>query len=131
DLTAEETRDRVMADPDVVAAYPGAELDALVPGQTRTVRTRALGMSAEPYPFPVVEGRIFRERGEAVAGQGLLDLLGARIGDRVRITIGGTPLIVQIVGRTIEPEQDGEVLSLGIDSLAAKDAVPPRFYSLV
>ncbi|GGO14488.1 hypothetical protein GCM10010116_29200 [Microbispora rosea subsp. aerata] len=130
-LTAEETRDWAMADPDVVVAYPGAELDALVPGQTRTVRTRALGTSADPYPFPVVEGRMFRERGEAVAGQGLLDLLGARIGDRVRITIGGTPLIVQIVGRVIEPEQDGEVLSLGIDSLAAKDAVPPRFYSLV
>ncbi|WP_433500066.1 FtsX-like permease family protein [Sphaerimonospora sp. CA-214678] len=131
DLTAKETRVRVMAERDVVAAYPGAELDALVPGQTRTVRTRALGTSADPYPFPVAEGRMFRDRGEAVAGQGLLDLLGARIGDRIRITVGGTPLIVRIVGRVIEPEQDGEVLSLGIDSLAAKDAVPPRFYALV
>jgi len=130
-LTAEEMRARVMADPDVVAAYPGAEVDALVPGQTRTVRTRALGTSRDPYPFPVAEGRMFRERGEAVAGQGLLDLLGVRIGDRVRVTIGGTPLIVRIVGRVIEPEQDGEVLSLGVDSLAAKDADPPQFYGLV
>ncbi len=131
ELTAEEARRRVTADPDVLAAYPGAELDALVPWQTRTVRTRALGLSRDPYPFPVVEGRMFRDRGEAVAGQGLLDLLDVRIGDRVRMTIGGTPLIVRIVGRVVEPEHDGEVLSFGIDTLAAKDAVPPQFYSLV
>jgi putative ABC transport system permease protein len=131
ELTAEEARRRVTVDPDVLAAYPGAELDALVPWQTRTVRTRALGLSRDPYPFPVVEGRMFRDRGEAVAGQGLLDLLGVRIGDRVRMTIGGTPLIVRIVGRVVEPDHDGEVLSFGIDTLAAKDAVPPQFYSLV
>ena len=113
------------------AAYPGAEVDTLVPGQTRTVRARALGTSADPYPFHVVEGRMFRERGEAVAGQGLLDLMDVEIGDRVRVTIGGTPLILLIVGRVIEPEQDGEVLSFGIDSLDAKDAVPVPFYSLV
>lgn len=127
----DDVRRRALADPGVAAAYPGAEVDALVPGQTRTVRARALGTSADPYPFHVVEGRMFRERGEAVAGQGLLDLMDAEIGDRVRVTIGGTPLIVLIVGRVIEPEQDGEVLSLGIDSLAAKDAVPTPFYSLV
>ncbi|GIH25698.1 hypothetical protein Aph01nite_40080 [Acrocarpospora phusangensis] len=131
DLGAGEARLRAMADPAVLAAYPGVELDALVPWQTRTVRTRALGSSTAPYPFHVIEGRMFRERGEAVAGQGLLDLLSIRIGDRVRLTVGGTPLIVHIVGRVIEPEQDGEVLSFGIDTLAAKDAVPPHFYALV
>jgi putative ABC transport system permease protein len=120
-----------LADPGVAAAYPGAELDTLVPGQTRTVRARALGTSTDPYPFPVVEGRLFHDRGEAVAGQGLLDLMDVHIGDRVRVTIGGTPLIVRIVGRVVEPEQDGEVLSFGIDSLAAKDAIPVPFYSLV
>ncbi|WP_067174346.1 ABC transporter permease [Microtetraspora niveoalba] len=130
DLTADEALRRAAADPDVAAVYPGAEPDALVPWQTRTVRTRALGRSADPYPFPVVEGRMYRDRGEAVAGQGLLDLLGVHIGDRVRMTIGGTPLIVRIVGRVVEPEHDGEVLSFGLDSLAAKDAVP-QFYSLV
>ncbi|WP_433350061.1 FtsX-like permease family protein [Microtetraspora malaysiensis] len=130
DLAADEAQRRAAADPDVAAVYPGAEPDALVPWQTRTVRTRALGRSADPYPFPVVEGRIYRDQGEAVAGQGLLDLLGVRIGDRVRMTIGGTPLIVRIVGRVVEPEHDGEVLSFGLDSLAAKDAVP-QFYSIV
>jgi putative ABC transport system permease protein len=74
---------------------------------------------------------MFAERGEAVAGQGLLDLADVKIGDRVWVTVGGTPLIVRVVGRVVEPEQDGEVLSLGLDSLTAKDSEPPEFYSLV
>ncbi|GGK85573.1 hypothetical protein Sme01_38740 [Sphaerisporangium melleum] len=119
-----------LADPDVVAVFPGTEVDALVPGQTRTVRARAVGTVSDPYPYSVVEGRMFRDRGEAVAGQGLLDLLNVRIGDRTRLTIGGTPLIVRIVGRVLEPEQDGEVLSVPLDTLAPKDALPPQFYSL-
>ncbi|MFI6452885.1 ABC transporter permease [Streptosporangium amethystogenes] len=130
-LSADEALRIARADPEVLAAYPGAEVLALEPEQTRSVLARAAGTSAEPYPFSVVEGRMYAARGEAVAGQGLLDLLGVRIGDRVRLTVGGTPLIVHLVGRVVEPDQDGEVLSFGIDSLAAKDAVPPQFYSLV
>ncbi|MFF4411111.1 FtsX-like permease family protein [Streptosporangium sp. NPDC001559] len=130
-LPAEDVARLARADPDVAAVYPGSEVSALEPEQTRSVLVRAVGTSADPYPFSVVEGRMFAARGEAVAGQGLLDLMGVRIGDRVRMTVGGTPLIVHIVGRVIEPEQDGEVLSLGLDSLAAKDAVPPQLHSLV
>ncbi|WP_214408401.1 ABC transporter permease [Sphaerisporangium fuscum] len=130
-LTSAEANQVALADPEVIASYPGTEVDALVPGQTRTVRARALGTVIDPYPFSVVEGRMFRDRGEAVAGQGLLDLLHVRIGDRTRLTIGGTPLIVRIVGRVLEPDQDGEVLSVPLDSLAPKDALPPQYYSLV
>ncbi|RCG31085.1 ABC transporter permease [Sphaerisporangium album] len=130
-LTSDAANRLVLGNPDVVASYPGTEVDTVVPGQTRTVRTRALGTVADPYPFSVVEGRMFRERGEAVAGQGLLDLLNVRIGDRTRLTIGGTPLIVRIVGRVLEPEQDGEVLSVALDSLAPKDALPPQYYGVV
>ncbi|GAA3836087.1 hypothetical protein GCM10022226_67380 [Sphaerisporangium flaviroseum] len=130
-LTSAVANQLALADPDVVSAYPGTEVDALVPGQTRTVRARAVGTITDPYPYSVVEGRLYRDRGEAVAGQGLLDLLNVRIGDRTRLTIGGTPLIVRIVGRVLEPEQDGEVLSVALDSFAPKDALPPQFYSLV
>ncbi|MFI7639982.1 FtsX-like permease family protein [Nonomuraea sp. NPDC049400] len=117
-------------DRDVAQVYPGADVNALAPGEARSVRVRAIGSSTEPYPFPVVEGRMYDRQGEAVAGQGLLDLLGVKIGDRVRLTVGGTPLIVRIVGRTVEPDLDGEVISVGLDSLAAKDSVPPEFYAL-
>ncbi|MFD0665732.1 FtsX-like permease family protein [Thermocatellispora tengchongensis] len=130
-LPAAEAERLIKADPGVAAYYPGSEVDALEPEQTRTVLARAIGTSAQPYPFVAVEGRGYADRGEAVAGQGLLDLLDVKIGDRVRVTVGGTPLILRIVGRVVEPDQDGEVLSFGLDSLAAKDAVPPEFYALV
>ncbi|WP_440098791.1 FtsX-like permease family protein [Streptosporangium sp. H16] len=130
-LPADDALRIARADPGVLTVYPGTEVPALEPEQTRSVLARAAGTSAEPYPFSVVEGRMYAARGEAVAGQGLLDLLDVKIGDRVRLTVGGTPLIVHLVGRVVEPDQDGEVLSFGIDSLAAKDAVPPQFYSLV
>ncbi|MDA0635625.1 ABC transporter permease [Nonomuraea sp. MCN248] len=119
------------ADRDVAAVYPGTDVNALAPGEGRSVLVRAIGGStSDRYPFPVVEGRMYAEPGEAVAGQGLLDLLGVKIGDRVRLTVGGSPLIVRVVGRTVEPDQDGEVLSVGLDSLAAKDSVPPEYYAL-
>lgn len=120
----------VSQDPGVRQVYQGSDVNALAPGEARSVRVRAVGSSAQPYPFPVVEGRRYSERGEGVAGQGLLDLLGVKIGDRVRLTVGGSPLIVRIVGRTVEPDLDGEVLSLGLDSLAPKDTVPPEYYAL-
>ncbi|MFI7451795.1 FtsX-like permease family protein [Nonomuraea sp. NPDC049714] len=129
-LEAAEAERLVKADEDVLAVYPGTDVNALAAGEGRSVRVRAIGGSADPYPFPVVEGRMYGEPGEAVAGQGLLDLLGVGIGDRVRLTVGGSPLIVRIVGRAIEPDQDGEVLSVGLDSLAPKDSVPPEFYAL-
>ena len=116
-LDPDPARALIAADPAVTAVYPEVEVDALLPGQTRTIQARALGSSAQPYPFPVREGRLYRAPGEAVAGQGLLDLLHVRVGDRVRLTIGGVPMIVHIVGRTIEPSPSGEVLSFGIDTL--------------
>ncbi|WP_189239648.1 FtsX-like permease family protein [Planomonospora parontospora] len=130
-LTATEAARIARADPEVRSVHPGSEVSALEPRQTRSVLVRALGTSTAPYPLVVAEGRMFAARGEAVAGQGLLDLLGVRIGDRVRMTVGGTPLIVRIVGRVVEPDQDGEVLSTGLDTLAAKDALPPQFHRLV
>ncbi|MFC7644659.1 ABC transporter permease [Streptosporangium lutulentum] len=69
-LPAEDAARIARADPEVLAAYPGSEVSALEPEQTRSVLARALGTSAEPYPFSVVEGRMFAARGEAVAGQG-------------------------------------------------------------
>lgn len=122
----------IAADRDVAAVYPEAEVDALLPGQTRTVQARALGTSKAPYPFPVRDGRIYARPGEALAGQGLLDLLHVRVGDRVRLTISGVPMIVHIVGRTIEPSLSGEVLSFGMDTLEQSlGATPAQSYRVV
>ncbi|MBT3167959.1 ABC transporter permease [Streptomyces sp. Vc74B-19] len=126
-----EVRALLESDPRVTAAHPGVEVAALVPGQTATIALRGFGTHAEPYPFSVAEGRAARGPDEAVAGQGLLDLLHVRVGDWVRMTVGDRPQILHIVGRSIEPENAGRVISTSLDTLRANDPeMRPGLYQL-
>ncbi|MFC5805185.1 ABC transporter permease [Streptomyces formicae] len=109
------------ADDRVAAAHPGVEVAALVPGQTGTIALRGLGTRDRPYPYTVAEGRAATGPDEAVAGQGLLDLLGVGVGDWVRTTVGGHPQILHIVGRSIEPENGGRTISTSLDTLREND----------
>ncbi|MFP8903261.1 ABC transporter permease [Streptomyces atacamensis] len=109
------------AHPDVTAVHPGTEVEALVPGQTATITLRGLGTDADPYPFALAEGRLPDGPDEAVAGQGLLDLLDVRVGDWVRMTVQGRPQILHITGRSIEPEDGGRVISTSLDNLDLGD----------
>ncbi|MGW2013609.1 FtsX-like permease family protein [Streptomyces sp. NPDC001927] len=118
--------------PGVEDSFPGAEFVALVPGQTGTITLRGLGSQERPYPHSVVEGRAPSGPDEAVAGQGLLDLLGVRVGEWVRMTVEGRPQILHVVGRSVEPEQGGRVISTSLDSLREGDpAMQARFHALV
>ncbi|WP_149551008.1 ABC transporter permease [Streptomyces marokkonensis] len=126
-----EVRALLERDPQVAAAYPGVEVAALVPGQTATIALRGLGTSREPYPFTLAEGRAARGPDEAVAGQGLLDLLHVQVGDWVRMTVGDQPQILHIVGRSIEPENAGRVISTSLDTLRANDPdLRPSMYQV-
>ncbi|WP_327425585.1 ABC transporter permease (plasmid) [Streptomyces sp. NBC_01527] len=118
-------------DPQVAAAYPGVEVAALVPGQTATIALRGLGTHRSPYPYALAEGRPAHGSDEAVAGQGLLDLLNVRVGDWVRMTVGDQPQILHIVGRSIEPENAGRVISTSLDTLRENDPrLAPTLYRL-
>ncbi|MER5466034.1 FtsX-like permease family protein [Streptomyces sp. NPDC002668] len=131
-LTGQELDRALTAPPDVAAVHPGVEVAALVPGQTGTITLRGLGTARAPYPFTVVEGRTADGLDEAVAGQGLLDLLDVRVGDWVRMTVEGRPQILHIVGRSIEPEAGGRVISTTVDTLQERDpALRPDFHLLV
>ncbi|MFD0314252.1 FtsX-like permease family protein [Streptomyces flavalbus] len=130
-LTDAETRALLQRDPDVTAAHPGVEVAALVPGQTGTIALRGLGTREDPYPYTVTEGRPAHGPDEAVAGQGLLDLLDVRVGDWVRMTVGDQPQILHIVGRSIEPENAGRVISTSLDTLRANDPdLEPTLYQV-
>ncbi|AWK09123.1 peptide ABC transporter permease [Streptomyces spongiicola] len=130
-LTAPEAAALLDGHPQVVAAHPGVEAAALVPGQTGTIALRGLGTRERPYPFTVVEGRAADGPDEAVAGQGLLDLLGVEVGDWVRMTVGGHPQILHIVGRSIEPENGGRTISTSLDTLRENDpALRSTLYQL-
>ncbi|MGW5344935.1 ABC transporter permease [Streptomyces sp. NPDC004050] len=118
--------------PGVAAVHPGAEMVALVPGQTGTITLRGLGTARDPYPSAVVEGRAAGGPDEAVAGQGLLDLLGVRVGDWVRMTVAGRPQILHLVGRTIEPDSGGRVITTTVDALRERDPqLRPDHHALV
>jgi putative ABC transport system permease protein len=119
-------------DDQVLAYYPGAEFDTLLPGANGTFIARATGYSWRPYPFQVVQGRMFHAANEAVAGQGFLDLMHVGVGAWISPTIDGVPVILHIVGRTIEPDNNGDVLDFGLDALSDAGSAPPQLlYSLV
>ncbi|MGW1951717.1 FtsX-like permease family protein [Streptomyces sp. NPDC001920] len=130
-LADREARAMLERDPQVAAAYPGVEVAALVPGQTATIALRGLGTRQDPYPYALAEGRAAHGRDEAVAGQGLLDLLDVKVGDWVRMTVGDQPQILHIVGRSIEPENAGRVISTSLDTLRENDpGLGPTLYEL-
>ncbi len=119
-------------DPDVQTAYPCVKAVALAPGETTTITTLGMGTSARPYPFQVVQGRLYHAPEQAVATQALLDALQLQVGQFVRMYFGGVPVTFRIVGRIIDPQYDGEVLAYGTDTLADEGAPSPvGFYSLV
>lgn len=120
------------ADPDAAAVYRSVTVSALLPGENSAITTLGVGSSARPYPFHVAAGRVYRNPGEAVASQGLLDAVHLQVGEYIRMPVGGVPVIFHIVGRIIEPEYDGQVLAYGIDTLTQAHAVPPPVsYSVV
>ena len=122
----------IRRDDQVLAAYPGAQFVTLLPGDNGTFIARAIGTSARPYPFQVVQGRMFDAPNEAVAGQGFLDLMHIRVGAWISKTIDGVPVILHIVGRTIEPDNNGDVVDFGLDALNhAGSASPQLVYHLV
>jgi putative ABC transport system permease protein len=130
-LGERDTRALLERDPQVAAVYPGVEVAALVPGQTATIALRGLGTHRQPYPYALAQGRPARGPDEAVAGQGLLDLLDVRVGDWVRMTVGNQPQILHIVGRSIEPENAGRVISTSLDTLRENDPdLGPGLYQL-
>ncbi|MDT9694636.1 FtsX-like permease family protein [Streptomyces sp. P17] len=130
-IGARDARALLEHDPQVAAVYPGVEVAALVPGQTSTIALRGLGTREDPYPYALAEGRPARGRDEAVAGQGLLNLLDIRVGDWVRMTVGDQPQILHIVGRSIEPDNAGRVISTSLDTLRDNDpALAPSRYEL-
>ncbi len=119
-------------DHQVLASYPGAQFVTLLPGDNGTFIARAMGTSSRPYPFRPVQGRMFQAANEAVAGQGFLDLMHIAVGAWIKPTIDGVPVILHIVGRTIEPDNNGDVLDFGLDALNEAGSAPPQLvYQLV
>jgi putative ABC transport system permease protein len=125
-LDSKQLQTLISQDDQVRAAYPGAQFVTLLPGDNGTFIARAMGTSSRPYPFRVVQGRMFHAPNEAVAGQGFLDLMHIRVGAWISKTIDGVPVILHIVGRTIEPDNNGDVVDFGLDALNNAGSASPQ-----
>ncbi len=115
-LAEAATLDLVRSDPAVERATTITGLQVTAP-RIGTVQARAIGDAAFAYAVP--EGRMFQRPGEAIAGRGLYEALGAKVGDRLTVRVGGQPVTVTLVGRHVEPDNDGEVLIVHRDTLPA------------
>ncbi len=130
-LDDRQTTALISHDDQVLAYYPSAQFDTLLPGANGTFTARAMGYSWRPYPFHVVQGQMFDAPNQAIAGQGFLDLMHIGVGAWISPTIDGVPVILHIVGRTIEPDNNGDVLDFGLDALTEAGSAPQLQYNLV
>jgi putative ABC transport system permease protein len=74
------------------------------------VQARALGEGFERFVYAVPDGRMYARPGEAIAGHGFYERFGVAIGDTVTLKAGGRPFQVTLVGRHVEPDNDGEIV---------------------
>jgi putative ABC transport system permease protein len=80
---------------------------ASVPASPVDVWARAVGGDYQRRPYAVRDGRMIAGPGEAIVGRGLLDALHLRVGERLPLEAAGTRLDLRIVGRYVEPDNDG------------------------
>ncbi len=140
-LAFETTMDRLAADPALRAqpwdvavftdSMPAEEVERLLaslPGVEAVGRrygvlsmsrgleldTRVIDGSPDAFAFAVPDGRGVRRAGEITLGRGALEQLGVEIGDRVTLTADGGPYSARVVGRHVEPNNEG----LGVVALA-------------
>jgi putative ABC transport system permease protein len=92
---------------------------ASVPGSPVDVWARALGGDYQRRPYAVRDGRMIARPGEAIVGRGLLDALGLHVGDRLPLEAEGARLDLRIVGRYVEPDNDGRT------AIFDRRSVPP------
>ena len=85
----------------------------------RTAPSRRARSATPGFAYAVPDGRMFARPGEAIAGRGLYDTLGPKVGDTLTVRVAGQPMTLKLVGRHVEPDNDGEVLIFRRDTLPA------------
>ena len=86
------------------------------------IHTRVLDGPLAAFPYAIRDGRAARAPGEVTLGRGALDALDARIGDTVALRLNGTPVELRVVGRHVEPDDEGRGAVTALSSLPAEAA---------
>lgn len=95
-----------------------------------TFHVRVLGGDVTNTRFVVKSGRMIERPGEAVAGYGLLDELGLKVGDRLALDLSGRHLDLTLVGWYSEMEDSGRIAQISLDDLRTvePDASPGGYF---
>jgi putative ABC transport system permease protein len=142
----EATMDRLGSDPALRAqpfdlrlssALPAGEVDRLLerhPEVTALARVREILLTARDdteiharvldgplsaFHYAIRDGRAARAPGEITLGRGALDALGAHIGQRVTLRVDGKTISPLVVGRHVEPDDDGRGAVTALATLPA------------
>ncbi|SEC84166.1 putative ABC transport system permease protein [Streptomyces sp. 3213] len=107
----------ITAQPDTRAYYGSASLDAAVSGMSGPVTVTAFDGDASWGGFTMVDGRWFSGAGEVVVPSTILSATGTKVGDRITITVRGTPVVVRIVGEVFDTGNDGRRVFTGAATL--------------
>ncbi len=86
------------------------------------MQARAIGAGFGGFSYAVPDGRMFARPGEAIAGRGALERLGLKVGDPLTVRVGGVPVRLRIVGRHVEPDNDGQIVIFSRSSLSGAAA---------
>jgi putative ABC transport system permease protein len=121
----------------VESALPPAQVDRLLertPEVSAIARIREIVLTARDkteiharvldgplgaFPYAIPDGRAARAPGEVTLGRGALDALHARVGDDVTLQVAGRPVALHVVGRHVEPDDEGRGAVTSLASLPA------------
>jgi putative ABC transport system permease protein len=111
--------DRLLARrPEVTAVARMREI--VLTGRDKTeIHARAVDGPLAAFPYAIPDGRGARAPGEVTLGRGALDALHAHVGDAVTLHVAGRPVPLRVVGRHVEPDDDG------LGAVTALTSLPP------
>ena len=82
--------------------------EIVMTGRGRTeIHARVLDGPLDAFPYAIRDGARPARTGEVTLGRGALDALDAQIGDTRRPARRGQPVSLRVVGRHVEPDDDG------------------------
>jgi putative ABC transport system permease protein len=116
-VSEDQVRQLIASQTEVTSYYSERWLGFQFPGENRYYQARFRNGDLGAFRFPIVEGRMFAEHGEAVAGYGLVTERGIRVGDQIQVLINDQPFSLKVVGLYRENSNNGRMLLLPTETL--------------
>jgi putative ABC transport system permease protein len=134
DQTSDSRAQRLLRTAPGVEAFYGQHLVDAETLSGQTFQIRAVEGDLPAFPFKISRGRFFQpDTHEAIAGQGLLDWLGLKVGDQLILILDeedSRPVTWRIVGQYAEASNAGQMLMVSLPTVARsiKHLKPTEYY---